>query len=473
MAILISSYFGANPETLKSLGVFDAVIGIDTRLFLDPHLLKKTKVPEFKNSRRKIEKYYSDIIRLLLASKINGDVAWRQALQRLTFKEIHGVSMGYGVHSGDGNAIGTTLASRLIGTASEIIEMGIKDPEIFELLGLFEEDFGADRLSDMTIVIIKDDIYRYTQRIANTLNIKSIIEVKSNDIVYNLPKHPYRSEPLLLLPMVLLRDLPVALTWDGIDHVVATNQELRDRLNELIGLTWKNKITKRQLRDFIFTNKENIETLLSAYKGSSASYYDFENDPAGEVVWYRIGKEFAEHSPLSLQLRPDATIEELERIIKEIIYQFKKLIEVNGLEEHLYTKVGSEFKPRHERFSQRLFYAVADSYCKANNLDISREPDAGSGPVDFKLSRGYTNRVLVELKLSSNSRLINGYRRQLPAYQESENTKRSFYVVLKVTKSDKQIKELIELESKIVRGGKKAPKVIVIDAEPKPSASKR
>lgn len=473
MAIPISSYFGTDPKTLEHLGVFDAVIGIDTRLFLDPHLLKGAQVLEFRNSRREVERYYSDIIRLLLASQRKEDIAWRQALRKLTFKEIHGVSMGYGVHSDDGNAIGTTLANRLIGTAAEIIAMGIKDPEIFELLGLFEEDFGADRLSDMTIVIIKDDIYRYTQGIANALEVKNVIEVKTNDISYNLPKHPYKNEPLLLLPRVLLRDLPVALDWDGIDYVVATNQELRDRLNELIGLTWKNKITKRQLREFILSNKKYIETLVSAYKRSGAGYYDFENDPAGEVIWYPIGKKFADQSPLSLQLCPDATIEDLEKIVEEIIHQFKKLIEVNDLAENLYTRVRSELKPRHERFSQRLFYSVADTYCKANNLDISREPNAGNGPVDFKLSRGYTNRVLVELKLSSNTKLIAGYKKQLPAYQESENTKRSFYVVLKVTRSDEQIKELIELEEEIIRKGEKAPKIIVIDAEPKLSASKR
>lgn len=472
MATLISSYLGINPEILKRLGVFDAVIGIDTRLFLDPHLLKKTKIPEFRNSRAEIEQYYSNIIRLLLASQRKGDIAWKEALRRLTFKEIHGVSMGYGVHSGDGNAIGTKLAGRLIDTAVEIIAMGIKDPEIFELLGLFEEDFGADRLSDMTITIIKDDIHRYSQRIANTLRIRNLIEVKSDDTLYNLPRHPYKNEHLLLLPNALLRDLPVALTWEGIDHVVATNRELRERLNRLIGQTWKNKITKRQLRDLILTSKENIETLLYAYRTSSSSYYDFENDPAGVVVWLRLGRKSADQSPISLQLKRDATIEDLEDVVEKIIFQFKKNIEVNGLNKHLYIKEGLRSKLRHERYSQLLFFAVADSYCEANNLDISREPNAGSGPVDFKLSRGYKNRVLVEIKYSSNRRLLHGFKKQLPAYQVSENTQRSFYVVLKVTKSEEQIKELFKLQDEAKRKGVKIPKVVVVDAELTPSASK-
>ena len=44
--------------------------------------------------------------------------------------------------------------------------------------------------------------------------------------------------------------------------------------------------------------------------------------------------------------------------------------------------------PRHERFAQLLFYAIAAAYCEANDIDVSPESDAGAGPVDFKLSSG-------------------------------------------------------------------------------------
>jgi len=61
----------------------------------------------------------------------------------------------------------------------------------------------------------------------------------------------------------------------------------------------------------------------------------------------------------------------------------------------------------------------------------------------------------------------------LPAYQESENTKQSVYVVIKVTKSDKQIKELLKVGEQEIKNGKKVPDIIVIDGYIKPSASKR
>ena len=106
MATSFSSALGVDNKAFKSVGILDAIIGVDTRLFLDPFLLKRTQIPEFKQSRQKIAKYYQDIITLLVASLTRGDKAWQEALRRLTFKELHGVSIGYGVHTGNGSAIG-------------------------------------------------------------------------------------------------------------------------------------------------------------------------------------------------------------------------------------------------------------------------------------------------------------------------------------------------------------------------------
>jgi hypothetical protein len=110
-------------------------------------------------------------------------------------------------------------------------------------------------------------------------------------------------------------------------------------------------------------------------------------------------------------------------------------------------------------FAQRLFYAVADAYCEANNIDLNREPNAGNGPVDFKLSTGYKGRVLVEVKQSNNSHLINGFEEQLPEYENSESTDESMYLIVRVSESHSSIKSVLSLRDRKVKEGKKVPQV--------------
>lgn len=467
----ISEYLEVNPDQLKKLDVLDAVIGIDSNLFVDPHLLNKTNVPEFKESRKKLEKYFSNIITLLEASQQRNDRAWREAHRRLIFRELRGVSIGYGVKSSDGKAVGALLGRKLVETADEIIKMGIKDPAIFELLGLFEEGFGADRLSDMTISILKHDFFSYTESVTKTLQLKKAAKFKTMEREYLLPTHPDGKRPLIFLPLSLLRDLPVALSWEGIDHVVSVNRELRARLNALIGEAWqrRTKIKKRDLRNLIFSSPDNIKLLVGAYRKSRAGAYDTDKDPNGYLVWYELGRQFAEKYRLEIENKSPKTVAEVEEIVSKIIQQFKRQVEFNGLNEHLY----AGGKPRPERFSQRLFFSVADVYCKANNLDISPESNAGSGAVDFKMSRGHEAKTLVEIKLSWNRKLISGYEKQIEAYKQSEGTKSCFYVVIQVTKSSSSIKRLLKMRDVLLKQKEDCPEIIVIDGVIKPSASRR
>ena len=71
---------------------------------------------------------------------------------------------------------------------------------------------------------------------------------------------------------------------------------------------------------------------------------------------------------------------------------------------------------------QLVFLAVADAYCRANNVDITPEAGAGGGPVDFKFSDGYNGRILVEVKISDNPQLLHGYTVRLETYKKGQGT---------------------------------------------------
>lgn len=126
-----------------------------------------------------------------------------------------------------------------------------------------------------------------------------------------------------------------------------------------------------------------------------------------------------------------------------------------------------------ETATQLVFYIVAYNYCMSNNIDLSRECDPGCGELDFKLSSGFHDKVLIEVKLSSNNRLSHGLTCQLPAYQKAENTAKGILLIIRLKASDdKRIEKVIELRQKMFEKFGKAPEIVVVDATWKPSASK-
>ncbi|KGT47783.1 MULTISPECIES: hypothetical protein [Acinetobacter] len=65
MTISFSDSYGIDTDLFTALGALDPILNIDTRLFIDPLLVRNTKIPEFKNSTLKIEEYFQKILTLL------------------------------------------------------------------------------------------------------------------------------------------------------------------------------------------------------------------------------------------------------------------------------------------------------------------------------------------------------------------------------------------------------------------------
>lgn len=155
-------------------------------------------------------------------------------------------------------------------------------------------------------------------------------------------------------------------------------------------------------------------------------------------------------------------------IVELIIENFKRQIEHNGLFKLLYE--GQERKLRHESTAQQLFFSVAQIFCLANDLDVSPETNSGSGSVDFKFSKGATNRINVEMKYSNHSRLKHGLTTQLKNYDLAEQTNCSYFVIIQVDNKDKILQEIQALDKKL---HSERTKVKIIDGRIKGSASVR
>ena len=125
MPITFSEQFNISKEVLEITGVFDVILDIDTRVFIDPALLELCTEPEFLDARKKVEKYFSDIITLLRHSKSQTDMYRKRAERMLTFTELSGTCFGYSQNGTGGNAIGSVLRKTILNTIQDLMTEGI------------------------------------------------------------------------------------------------------------------------------------------------------------------------------------------------------------------------------------------------------------------------------------------------------------------------------------------------------------
>ena len=81
-------------------------------------------------------------------------------------------------------------------------------------------------------------------------------------------------------------------------------------------------------------------------------------------------------------------------------------------------------------------------------------------------------RVLVEIKLSTNGKVVRGYTRQLETYKTAEQTQRGYYVVIDVGQMGEKAKNLIEEKNAATARGQPTSPIIFIDGSLRLSASK-
>lgn len=132
-------------------------------------------------------------------------------------------------------------------------------------------------------------------------------------------------------------------------------------------------------------------------------------------------------------------------------------------------------EPRDERIVHATAAAMWNSLCALADVDMSREPDAGRGPVDFKFSAGWHRRALIEVKLLSSSKLFQGADAQLPQYLASEQVSCAYYLCVGFTDRDLSPERLALVRDTCADYETRSGSVVIprfIDARPKLSASR-
>jgi hypothetical protein len=475
--VRLSDHFGFDSTLLDAAGVLNPTLNVDTKLFIDPLLLEGSRHAEISvGARTTYQEHFATVIRLLRGSKEIGDAAWRSAQRHLSFPEIKGTCLGYGAGSVSGSGSGAGMTEHLIRTAKQIVDLGVEDPDLFVAMALFEEGFGPDLVSDMATNVTFGDLLSFSDRVLAGLPVPRqpmTLRLRNGRVFEaTLPVNPYvkRVTPVILVPADILRQLPIAKDWSGVADAAAKNADLRRRVNDQIAKLWTAKTLKdkSELRRWVLSGRDAFETLLDMLRSADPKAYDMAGDPIGELFWRTLTERVAAQYPLALKAPLQLDIEGVATVVEQIIGQFQFLIEQRRFSNELYYAG----KPRPEKAAQRLFFAIAYSYCKANNLDITPEADTGNGPVDFKVSAGFTGRVVVEIKLSTNGKLVKGYTRQLAKYRTAEETRKAYYVVVDVGQMGEKAKMLLSTKNEAVARGETTSPVMFVDGSLKASASK-
>lgn len=305
--VRFSDHFGIDVAALDKVGVLNPTLNVDTRLFIDPLLLEGSSHPEISGSaHQSYLAHFEQAIGLLGAVKQenDSDYYWRMAYRQLSFPELKGTCLGYGSTSVAGSGSGDKLTRQIRETAKAIVDLGVKDPDLFVAMALFEDNFGPDRIGDMATNIVIRELLTFNNRILNDLNIpleEFDIRVGTGKVYHaKLPRNIYskgkRSVPVILVPTDILRDLPIATDWEDVAYAASQSAEIRSRVNDHIAELWKTKTLKdkEEMRQWALHDRKSFETLLEMIHGVDYTAYDWKGDPRGELLWRQLLNDLAQ-----------------------------------------------------------------------------------------------------------------------------------------------------------------------------------
>lgn len=412
---LFSEHFGVDPERLKQLGVFDPILNVDTRLFVDPVLLKNSTHEMIRKGFDAYRKFFGDLIRLLQMSEEEGDRCWRAAQKLVYFPEYKFTCIGYGANTIDGSGSGAALNDQILQSAKEILKFAQDSPDIFLLLPLLEGGIGADRISDMTQNIIDGIICSFTSEIMEKLRLVGNCWHTARDGErYHLLQNPYSKAPIKLLPNDILSDLPTAENIDvWLVNEVSENENLRDQVNRLIGQSFEEATKKEKKQTLLNALKSDhvfFLEVLEALKEYSFEHYDVEKDHKGLYRWLKDSETLVEDAAPSFSALKDSNLKDLLTCVESIISVFRSLIEQKEIWRIFWTEHHSGVRHVNEFYSYMLFYMACEHWVSSSGstIHLHREvnKDTKHAMIIFSWEE-YQVRVLV--KHSNNAGLEKSY----------------------------------------------------------------
>lgn len=458
---------------------FDCLMSIDTPLCVDPFLVYEDESEFWSSAHGHVLDFFSLAFSLMRQSKgSRSSAAYIQLKNLLIFPEPAEFCLGLSESSPLGAGSGQGLQQGMLDGIRTAVGLGYENVSHMEMLALFQGGIGLDRISDITCNILKSYFIEYTQEVCRRHSIPTEEFTVKNaswsaefarwiDRKVQLPKNPFvttRRLPVLLTPQQFLKDIPV-VTSDGLWNYAWENHasELRASFNYDLS----SKVSAHTKAMLARQNPVIVTEYLTNLEQDMHEGYSITGDPKFLVNWYEAGAGMLRNVPLAFT--PE-TPDQFKTFIRSIIDAYKHSIE----EQDGWLLLWAQGRGRPERVVQALFRSIVMNYCRTNDIDLSGESQAGRGPVDFKFSRGWQARAIVEMKLMRHTAFWDGILAQTPQYAISEEVNVAFFVAIAYLDKDMETERLgkVGRAAEIASRNGLTVEPVVIDARSKESASK-
>lgn len=480
-----TEHFGIRRK--KSHEWFDLELTLDTPLYVDPMLAFEDDNPFWSETKQDVTDFF--LLAAEYVRRANGDhtsTHWAKAERMLMFPEPKEFALGLSLGHPEGSGTGRELATKMAGALDLLQNRNVSEVHYVELFVLFCDGLGVDRISDIFCNIAKDRFIKYTLGVAQEEGVPlSKVSVRHerwsrksgtwHDGRIDLPESPSMANTgVLLAPERFLKDIPrvtPAGFWTWAEGNVAA--VLRDDLNYTIGEAFDEATKTQRGRELARISPDIAVQYVDAKARERLVPYDVTEDPDLLVRWAEVGRAAALNA---FELAVPTTEDDFRSFVADqLIESFRQQVEEADLWRVFWDD--SHTMPRQEKIVQAVANSMWVAQCKAADVDISREANIGRGPVDFKFSRGWKLRALIEVKLIGSTKLFQGASKQLPQYLKSEQIALGYYLCVGMTDADFDEKRIERIEDTCASLTKQAEAKILpiyIDARPstKKSASK-
>lgn len=494
-----SEYFGIDHKLLDDYGAINISLIADIPLFIDPMLIFNSKKEKYKNLHKEIIKYMH-----FLAKKAEHNLTNSEIKTWFTFNEVPNNWLGFSMSGNKGQALDMQFAKALYDNISFVISNNnISYGQHFEKITLLYPNIGKDKISDMTVNLIKHYLCKYTEEftlkyLQGNPNVRRFyvekcffnyktesFESKSYFLPFIKNKHG-KDEYILLTPKDILRyDEPSINAKDFVYQMdlireIIDNQVLRTELdnyiqkavreyneklektNKKISLQGENKIKKNAFQDFSKDHRELYDYYIKLREKESEQ---IKNESFSETELQKI--KFIDNVELFVEelKKIKNSSKELDSYHESIrlINNYKECIKKRGCYKLFYDDNRQIISD--EKSLQLYFkFVYYDSKFK-----IDSETDNGRGPADFVVSYGSNDSTVIEFKLASNRKLSHVFE-QTQIYANANKTKNQLIVIFYFSENEYQ--RVMKLLKKANHENDINKNIVLIDCRFKESASK-